>query len=768
MLRPTALADAALVALAREPWYSGQIAHIEVEPQIASRHREPAEALDPPLSRYLDHGGISLYTHQAEALDHWREGRDVVIATRTASGKSLAFNLCAAEALLADKAATALYLYPTKALANDQIGRLAAFDTAVGLRTKPATYDGDTPLSQRARIRRESRIIASNPYGLHEYLAQPAAFQAFWANLAIVVIDEAHRYRGVFGTHVAFVIRRLLRVAERFGAHPRFLLASGTIANPGDHGSQLIGRPVVVVDDDGAPRGPRTVALWDSMADPGSASSTQTARILASLMKAGRATICFTGSRVATELIAQWAADMAPGHRVSPYRAGYRPAERREIEDLLRAGKLNAVVSTDALELGIDIGGLDAAVLAGYPGTIASTWQQIGRAGRAQQPSLGIVVAGDDPLDQFLVRRPDTIFGAPVERAVVALQNPEILSGQVMCAAAETAVRDDEALRFGPGLPEAIAGLEAARLLAPTRTGHIFSGTFRPVGTVRIDGRNDESIEVRVGDEIIEILDGFRALREVHTGAVLMHRGQKYKIAELDLGAGTAHAQPIRGDEHTRSTVVRDFELGETDDSHAAGCWQMSLGYVKVRSRVVGFKTMERDEVIAVHQLDLPPIELDTRGLWMSPLRPLHTLLAPGRDLLGSLHAAEHALIHAMPLLAMCDRGDAGGISTLTGPGNSEPLMLLHDAYEGGSGTVDEAFHSFRVLAGLTLEMIESCDCGSAGCHRCCYSRLCGSDNEPMDRLGAIHLLKSLLDDPPDGSINHRLEGPPGRPTERG
>jgi DEAD/DEAH box helicase domain-containing protein len=738
------LKDPILAGLAREPWYAGQIAHVEVEKVTAARHRNPAEPLADPLARYLESEDISLFTHQADALDRWKHGQDVLLATRTASGKTLAFNLCVAEALLANPRATALYLYPTKALSNDQVVTLLAFDRAIGLNSHTASYDGDTPQSQRARIRRDSRIIVSNPYGLHEYLAQPQALQSFWSNLAVVVIDEAHRYRGVFGSHVALVIRRLQRITERFGARPRFILASGTIANPAAHGADLIGRAVTVVDNDGGPRGQRTVVLWDSMADPDRAASTQAAHVLASLVNAGRNTICFTGSRVGAELIAQWAGEMAPHRRISPYRAGYQPAERREIEKQLRSGTLDGVVSTDALELGIDIGGLDAAVLAGYPGTVASTWQQIGRAGRAQQSSVGILIADEDPLDQYLIRRPGTLFGAPVERAVVALDNAEVVAAQVMCAAAELAVRDTESERFGPMLPSAIAGLEAASLLASAPNGHMFVGKFRPASAVRIDGRGDDSVEVRADGELVEIFEYWRALREAHQGAVLMHRGQKYKVTKLDLGTRTAEAIPIQTAEHTRSTVARDFSIGVPENERAIGRWRLALGQASVRSQVSGYKLMRHNEVVSVHGLDLPPVELDTRGLWLTLIDPQAPLHSSGRDLLGSLHAMEHAFIHTMPLLAMCDRGDAGGVSTLSHPSVDGPLILIYDGYQGGSGIVNEAFDNFDTLVDLTLDMVSSCDCGAEGCPRCCYSKLCGSDNQPMNRLGAIELLTTL------------------------
>jgi DEAD/DEAH box helicase domain-containing protein len=743
--RRVGTAPAALLApMTGARWYRSQIRHVHVDPAVPARHAQPAAPLPDPLRAYLDDAGVELYTHQAAALDRWRAGEDVVVATRTASGKSLAFNLCVAETLLARPDATALYLYPTKALAHDQLERLSGLDAALSLRARPAVYDGDTPSASRRRIRRDSRIVVSNPYGLHEYLAQPLSFQSFWSRLAVVVVDESHRYRGVFGTHVAFVLRRLKRVAERLGGRPRFVLASATVANPDEHAAELVGRPVALVDEDGGPRAQRTVALFDSMADPDRGTLRQAAQVVAALADDGRQTICFTGSRVGAELVAEWSFDLAPARRISAYRAGYQPAERRGVEAQLRARELDAVVSTNALELGIDIGGLDAAVLAGYPGTIASTWQQLGRAGREGRPALGVLVAGDDPLDQYLVRRPETLFGAPVERAVVALDNPEVLASQVMCAAAEFAVREAEADRFGRGLPEALTKLRAEHQVAPAPSGYMYAGTERPASVVRIDGRGEDAIEVRAGDDLVEVLERWRAMREAHTGAILIHRGQRYRVVELDLERRVARVEPVQVREHTRSTLVRDFSLGDARLTRPVGPWSLSLGPVVVRSHVVGFKTMRGDEVVAEQELRLPSVPLRTEGLWLAAQVPAGTLVSPGRHLLGAMHAAEHALIHTMPLLAMCDRGDAGGVSTLVHSGAPGPLVLLYDGFEGGSGIVAQAERCFSQLVELTLDLLATCDCGADGCPRCCYSRLCGSDNEPMDRLGAIELLDAL------------------------
>lgn len=738
--------DGALAAVTTQPWYRGQIRQVERFPGTAAVFAEPAAALPTALADHLGKMGVRLYRHQAQAIDVWRSGADVLLATRTSSGKSLAFNACMAEELLADPAATALYLYPTKALARDQLAVLQALDGELGLAAEPAVYDGDTPSAARSRIRSRSRLICSNPYGLHEYLPQAHAFGRFLAGLRLVVVDEAHRYRGVFGAHVALVLRRLTRLAERQGGRPRFVLASGTVANPAEHGAALVGRPVVVVDTDGAAHGPRTIVCYDATVDPARSMAVQTAGVVAALVQAGCRTLCFTGSRTMAELVARWAAELAPAARVSPYRAGYRPAERRDIEDRLRRGELDAVVSTDALELGVDIGGVDAAVLAGYPGTVASTWQRFGRAGRSGRPGLGILITGDDPIDAFIARRPATITGAPVERAVVASANPVVLAGQVLCAAAEAPLRPDDEPRFGPLLPDVLAGLRAEGLVTRMGTGDGFTGTFRPASLVRIDGRSDDAVSLEVDGTVVEVLEPWRAMRQAHPGAVLLHRGVALRVTDLDLERGVASAVPDSGREHTRASVVRQHRVGDPERTIPAGSWLLSLGPAQIHSQVTGFKRMRGDDVLSSQPLDLPVVTLDTRALWLEPdggLEAVVAMVAGRGETLAAMHAAEHALIHALALLAMADRQDTGGASTLCDPSTGGPLVLLYDGLSGGSGVVDAAAAHLDQLAALAIDMVASCDCDT-GCPRCVYDRDCGSGNADLDRHGALAVLGSL------------------------
>lgn len=732
--------DGALGAITDAPGYRGQIRHVERQPGQLPRFAPTSAPLPPGLQRYLEASGFELYVHQARAVDSWRAGHDVLLATRTASGKSLAFNCCVADVLAADRRATALYLYPTKALARDQLAALAALDAAAGLDASPAAYDGDTPSAARAKIRRTSRIVVSNPYGLHEYLAQPAALERFLAHLGIVVLDEAHRYRGVLGANVALVLRRLLRIAHRLGARPRFVLASGTIANPAEHGAALVGRPVDVVDDDGGAQGPRSVVLFDSACDPERSLGLQAAEVTAALVGAGQSTICFAGSRVLAELVATWASSAAPGARIACYRAGYLASERREIESDLRAGRLDAVVSTNALELGIDVGGLDAVVMAGYPGTVASTWQQIGRAGRAHRPALAVLVTGEDPLDSYLARRPQILFGAPVERAVVALENEKVLTGQVLCASAELALREEDMALFGDALPRVLASLQSDGLVARVPSGLGFVGTFRPASTVRLDGRADGTVEVRVGGAVLEVLDRARAMRQAYPGAILLHRGEQYRVGTLDLEAGVARAERCEVAEHTRAVVTRSYRTGAVERRREIGSWIAGLGPADVRSTVAGYKVFRADEPVQTVPLELPESVLETRALWLVPGAGMTAL---PRDALGALHGAEHALIHALPLLAMCDRGDAGGASTALDPRCGTPLVLLYDAYDGGAGIADAAYAHLDALVGLAIDMLDGCDC-ETGCPRCIFDRDCGSGNADLDRLGALALLAGL------------------------
>ncbi|MGH9130030.1 MAG: DEAD/DEAH box helicase [Acidimicrobiales bacterium] len=723
--------------------YRGQITHVE---HIASRPAREATLSTPlpePLGSYLAQRDLRLWSHQVATIEAVRGGDDVILTTATASGKTLAFNLAVLERLHTDPQATALYLYPMKALANDQLGTLSDIEAATGIRIGAAVYDGDTPKGRRSRIRAASRLVVTNPFGLHEYLPSHHLWERFLSKLALVVVDEAHWYRGVLGSNVALVLRRLRRVASHYGAAPSFVLASGTIANPAEHAANLVGRPHLVVDTDGAPQGPKDFVVWDSAVNPARSPHLQVADLLAHFATTGHQAICFTVSRRMAELVARWAAQAAPGRRIAAYRAGYLPGDRRQIEAELRSRALDAVAATSALELGIDVGELDAVVMAGYPGSICSTWQQAGRAGRSLAPSIAVLAAFEDPLDQYLVSHPEELFARPHENAVVDLANPHILAGHLTCAAAELPLRDTDEEYFGPQLAPLVASLTGEGVLAPTPMGHAFHGTFRPAGVVRLNAVDEHPVEVRCGDEVLEVISGPRALASAHRGAILLHRGASWRIESLDPEAGVARAVAEETESYTETLTHTTVEvLGERRQRPLGGA-TLCLGELRISQQSYAYRLKSGEQVLGTFPLELAPAEMDTVGAWLALPPELASGVRAGAYA-GGLHAGEHALIHMMPLLAMCDRRDVGGLSSAHHAGVGAAAIFVYDGYKGGVGIAEKAFERFEHLAEVTLGLLEGCRCES-GCPSCVYDRNCGSDNQPMDRLAAATILRGVL-----------------------
>ena len=732
-------------SLTRVPGYAGQITHVEHFPARRANHGTLHHPLPEALQRALDAEDLRLWTHQSAAIQAVRAGTNVMLTTATASGKTLAFNLAVFEQLAMDPRATALYIYPMKALANDQAAVLGELEAATGVRAAAAVYDGDTPPSRRPRIRASSRLVLTNPYGLHEYLGQHHLWERFFSNLRLVVIDEAHWYRGVFGSHVALVIRRLRRIAARYGAHPSFFLTSATLANPAAHAYSLTGLPHRVIDQDGAPHGPVDFVLWNPKANSARSTHQQAADLLAHLSATGHQALCFTISRAMAELVARWASRAAPGRHIRAYRAGYQPADRRRIEQDLRDGVVDALATTRALELGIDIGHLDAVLMAGYPGTICSTWQQAGRAGRGQHPALALLLAFDDPLDQYLVTHPEHLFGAPHEQAVIDPGNPHILAGHLLCAAAETPLISADAALFASSLPEAIRALTSEGLLAETPMGHAFHGAFRPADVVRLTSEDDQAVEIRCGPLLLETVSHRRALSTAHPGAILLHQGESYRIETLDLEHAIAHATPEITDHYTESLRHADIKILADQGRRRVGEVTVTHGRVRVTETFYAYQIKAYDQVLATKPLDLPPHEFDTTAAWLTmPPGLAARIRAAARDYAGGLHAAEHALIHMMPLLAMCDRGDIGGMSSTRHRASQTGIIFLYDGFHGGLGITRRAAEQIEQLAAITSRMVEGCSCTN-GCPSCVYDRNCGNDNQPMDRHAAVTVLSSLL-----------------------
>ena len=696
-----------------------------------------------------------LHAHQREALDLVRAGRDVIVATGTASGKTLVYNLAVAEAAIADPRATALYLFPTKALARDQLRQVRALRLP---ELRAAVFDGDTPKAERPLIRKNANLVLSNPDMLHVgLLADHARWADFLLRLRYVVVDEAHVARGVFGSHVAMVLRRLRRLAMHYGGDPRFVLASATIGNPAELAERLVGVPFAAVTEDASPRGEKVFALWNPPIvdeDTGVRRSalTQAAEIVAALARDGVKSIGFARSRRAAELLAEFVRREVPPElrdRVKAYRAGYLPEDRRELERRLAADELTAIASTNALELGIDIGSLDAAVLVGYPGTRASMWQQAGRAGRRGTGSLAVLVAQDDPLDQYLVHHPDELLARPPEAAVIDPANPFVLGPHLRCAARELPLGDDELGFFGDGAAQVVADLVAEGVLARRRDRWVERGTASPHDEVDLRSTGGDPYAIVVGDtgELLGTVDRGRAFHQVHPGAVYLHQGEQFEVQELDLVHRVAVVERSDPDFYTQARDLTDIEILAADEEVRSGEVVATFGRVRVRNQVNGYarRLVATGETLEVVPLALPPQDLETRAIWWTiPDAVVARAAIRTADLPGAAHAAEHAAIGLLQLVATCDRWDVGGVSTAFHPGVGACAIFVYDAMPGGAGITERGFRSGARWLEATRATVAECTC-SRGCPSCVQSPKCGNGNEPLDKAGAIALLSAML-----------------------
>ena len=711
--------------------------------------------LQPELSEALRKMGASrLYSHQLEAYERVRAGENVVVATATASGKSLCYKIPAFQNALGRAKSRAVFLYPTKALAQDQLGKIKAF----GLRgVHPATYDGDTPHALRADIRRRANILLTNPDMLNiGILPNHEAWADFLRNLEIVAVDEAHVLRGVFGSHVAAVLRRLRRVAMLHGGDPQFVLTSATIANPQELAESLTGLPFALVDSDGASTGERRVVfrnppLLDKEKGERRSLLTEGALVFANLVSQGVRTIAFARTRKAAELIYRYAADrlgVDGARRISPYRAGYTPRERREIEGRLFRGDLLGVVSTNALELGVDVGALDAVVCCGYPGSVASIWQQWGRAGRGKDPALAVYIPGRDSLDQFLFENPSRVLGRRVEAARVTMENPYILGPHLLAAAHETPLDADDEEYFGPAYRSVVKAMMEDRALASSGGRLVYVGGDNPARNISLRSASSETVLIADGEgELIGTAEATRAPSELHPGATYLHRGTAYEVESLDLRSHRAVARRVPNRYYTRPRVETDVEvLEEIEKRDLANGSVLHWGRVRTTDSVTFFKKVRvaDDKEVGVYPLDLPDVILETQALWIT-LPPLPREARPSFESFGgALHAGEHGLIGLLPLFAMCDRADIGGLSTPVHRQSRLPTVFVYDGYPGGVGISRRGYDAFESLARDTLGVITRCPC-EKGCPACIQSPKCGNWNEPLSKDGAVSLLRYVL-----------------------
>jgi DEAD/DEAH box helicase domain-containing protein len=727
-----------------------ELAHLTTEPARSARLDPLPEALHPRVRDALARlGTTALYRHQALAWEAAARREHLIVTTGTASGKTLAFNLPVLDALAREPHARALYLYPTKALSQDQARTLASF----GLReVRAAIYDGDTEAERRAQIRKRANVVLTNPDMLHVgVLPHHDRWGDVLHNLRFVVVDEAHVYRGVFGSHVGNVLRRLRRLARVYGADPQFLLASATIANPGELAGSLLGADVTVVGEDGAPRAERTIALWnppltDEELGLRASPLGEASRLLAGLVSRGLKTICFAKSRKAAELIhrfTQERVDAPTAARLAPYRAGYTPAQRREIERRLVEGELLGVSATNALELGIDIGLLDAAISVGFPGTVASLRQQWGRAGR-RGDGLAILVASEDALDQFFMREPEALLGRRVEAAILDAANPRVLDGHVLAAAYEAPLDDVDRATLGDAALERAPELDELK----ERKGRwVWSGRDYPAARTSLRSTTPDAftvVDVTTG-ALLGIVEREKAYGTVHAGAVYLHLGDAYRVRELDLEARAAFVEPFVGDEYTQVKKETTTAIERVDRSDRRLGLEVCFGDVVVTEQVVAYqrKSVADGSTIEVVALDLPATTFDTEAVWYLPEPRQLAGLDEMPRLLGTLHAAEHAMIALLPLWAMCDRWDIGGLSTNVHFQTGRPTVFVYDGHPGGVGIAERGYEAFEGWAADTLRLLAGCPCRD-GCPSCVQSPKCGNLNEYLDKDGARTFLERL------------------------
>ncbi|BBX46791.1 DEAD/DEAH box helicase [Mycobacterium cookii] len=745
--------------------------HVAELPARHGRQRPWPTWVEPDVLRaFTDRGVNSPWLHQVAAADLAHAGRHVVISTGTASGKSLVYQLPILNALATEPRARALYISPTKALGHDQLRAAHALTAAIPRLNDvaPTAYDGDSPTEVRRFARERSRWLFSNPDMVHlALLRNHARWAVFLRGLRFVVVDECHYYRGVFGSNVAMVLRRLLRLCARYSADPSrtptVIFASATTSEPGATATELIGQPVEEVTEDGSPQGARTVALWepalrtDLVGENGApvrrSAGSESARVMADLIAEGARTLTFVRSRRGAELTALAARarleDIAPElvEKVASYRAGYLPEDRNELERALLDGRLRGLATTNALELGIDIAGLDAVVMAGFPGTVTSFWQQAGRSGRRGQGALVLLVARDDPLDTYLVHNPAALLDKPIERVVIDPTNPYILGPQLLCAATEFPLDDVEVRTLGA---EVVAQQLVDDGLLRRRSGKYYPAPgVDPHPAVDIRGSTGNQIVIVETDtgRLLGTADTGRAAASVHPGAVYLHQGESYLVDSLDFDEGMAF---VHGEDPGYATFAReltDIEVTGTGERSTFGSVTLGLVPVRVTNRIVGYlRRRLTGEVIDFVELDMPPHMLETTAV-MYTITP-EALYGNGIDPIripGSLHAAEHAAIGLLPLVASCDRGDIGGLSTAVGPeSDGLPSVFVYDGYPGGAGFAEQGFRRASTWLGATAAAIEACECPS-GCPSCVQSPKCGNGNDPLDKAGAVQVLDAVL-----------------------
>jgi DEAD/DEAH box helicase domain-containing protein len=728
----------------------------EFQLQLAGEHTIPALDLScagmvliEPLRRLLSEKGIEqFYSHQSAAVEAIRHGKNVLLMTPTASGKSLVYNIPVLESALDDPDSRSIYIFPLKGLEQDQLKTLKELASSLGIENAGQVYDGDTKADLRRNIRENlPNVIFTNPDMLHLGLIPfHRKWENLFRNLKYIVVDEIHAYKGVFGSHVSQVLRRLRRICDFYGSAPQFISATATVANPEEHASSLTGLPFTLIDQSGAPSAAKHFYFLDAVESP----YTLTARLFADCIRNGLRTIVFTKSRKITELVYGWATQYVPElrHRVSPYRAGFLPAERRGIEERLFSGELLGVISTSALELGIDIGGLDCCILCGYPGSVSSTWQRAGRVGRQGQESLIFLVAVRDALDQYFIRHPWSFFEKSHEAAVIDPENRKILKQHLVCAASELPLKGDEAVWRGPKYLEVLEELAAEGQISGAKKADVWISNRRdPQRDVGIRAMGERFRLLNASGRMIGETGSGRVFREAFPGAIYLHRGKQYRVDELDWIGRKAVCSEVKTGYYTQPLSSVSTEILEERGQRDCKEIPLQRGMLRITEKVTAYdKKRSYDHArISTVALDLPEHIFETEGLWFkvdeSAKRNLELC---GFDLGGTIHAVEHAVIACMPLFSLCDRGDIGGLSHTGFPEFGLPAVFIYDGHEGGIGLSFRAYEIFEELLAATLNVLDDCQC-SSGCPSCTQDPQCGNRNDPLDKKGAQFFIRKWL-----------------------
>ncbi len=744
-----------LEAITERRDYRDQLVYTAAIPRRRARYGKLTAELAPRVQEILTQLKIKrLYSHQAEAIDAALAGENTTVVTGTASGKTLCYLVPIAQRLSEKASSRALLIYPTKALAQDQLRKLADF--GAGEVFAAATYDGDTSSAARRQIKKQAQVVLTNPDMLHVgILPYHHTWANFFRNLDYVVIDEVHTYRGVFGSHTANVMRRLRRIAAHYGANPQFICCSATIGNPLQLARELTGVDFHLIDRDGAPRGRRIIGWWNPpLADAASgqrlSANVEAARLLVELVRRQVRNIVFTLARSTAELILRYARDMLKqeglADRVMAYRGGYLPEQRRQIEKQLFDGELLAVTSTTALELGVDIGGIDAVIMVGYPGSIASVWQQSGRAGRGGEDALAILIAGGGGIHQYLMQHPEYLLEASTEHAVVDPGNEFILASHLLCAAYELPIADVDAELFGPRMEELLELLRQEGFLTHRQAAwYWIHPELYPAGEVSIRSIAGQPYDIieQPSDTLLGTVDAESAFRMIHEGAIYLHAGETYRVEELDLEERRALVGAVKADYYTQPMTASQVHPEDPTESLQAGELSARYGPVSIKSQVIAYRKIaqSRERELGVEDLDLPAQEFETYGLWLSGADAAELCEAEGFDLAGSLHGLEHAMISLLPLFALCDQRDVGGASEPAHADTGVPTVFIYDGYPGGVGITRTVYLRLGELLAAVAETVASCPCES-GCPACVQSPFCGSGNQPLDKAGAAALAR--------------------------